>query len=310
MSPPSQTILVPLDGSSAAEAVLPATITLARRLPAGVVLLHVLERDAPRRVHGDRHLTGEGEAERYLREIATRLEHEGIVVASHVHQVPVGDVPLSIAGHAAESRAALILLSVHGGRDPRSWLGGAVAQGVIRHAAPPVLLLRGESERGGAAFAPETVTVALDSERQGEAALPAATMLARALDVPLRLLTVVPTAETIPGDRAAAARLIPSGAAAALDVEAAAAADYLAGIAGRLVASDVDLRVKPVVARGDPARVIASTMRSQPGILALATHGRVGLDALWSGSIGARVIARGDGPFLLVHPEPAAATPH
>ena len=46
-----------------------------------------------------------------------------------------------------------------------------------------------------------------------------------------------------------------------------------------------------------------------PNILALATHGRAGLDALWSGSIGSRVIARGSGPFLLVHPEPAGARP-
>ena len=228
-SPLPDTILVPLDGSPAAEAVLPAAVTLARALPATVKLLHVIERDAPERVHGERHLTGETEAGAYLRGIAARLAAEGIPVTWHVHDAPVGDVPLSIATHAAESGAGLILLGAHGGGDPRSWLTGAVAQGVIRHAAPPVLLLRTDASQGEAGFAPREITVALDFERQGEAGLPAALRLARALDVPLRLLVVVPTVETIPGDQAAAARLMPSGAAAALDVEAAAAADYLAG---------------------------------------------------------------------------------
>ncbi len=36
--------------------------------------------------------------------------------------------------------------------------------------------------------------------------------------------------------------------------------------------------------------------------LALATHGRAGLDALWAGSIGSKVDTRVAGPLLLVHP--------
>jgi nucleotide-binding universal stress UspA family protein len=70
-----------------------------------------------------------------------------------------------------------------------------------------------------------------------------------------------------------------------------------------------DLRVTTEVARGDPAQVIIAHTQTQPSILALATHGRAGFNALWSASVGFRVIARGDGPFLLVHPEPASAEP-
>jgi nucleotide-binding universal stress UspA family protein len=301
------TLLVPLDGSPAAESVLSVAVTLARRLPASVTLLHVIEREAPARVHGETHLTDEPAAVTYLAGIANRLAAEGIPVSWHVHLVPVGDIPLSIAAHAAEHDADLILLSAHGSGDPRSWLTGAVAQGVIRHAAPPVLLLRADRTRG-ATFDPAEITVAIDPARQGEAALPMALLLARALEVPVRLLTVVPTPDTIPGDQAAAARLIPSGAAVALDLEAGAAADYLAALTARRTALAGDVSVVPEIARGDPAQVIASRARAQRNILALATHGRVGLDALWSGSIGSRLIARGDGPFLLVHPEPSTAT--
>ena len=302
------TLLVPLDGSPAAAAVLPAATVLAQRLEAEVVLLHVLERNAPDRVHGERHLTSETDAASYLQGIAEQLAAEHIPVSSHVHLVRVGDIPLSIASHAAESGAGLILLSAHGGGSPRSWLTGAVAQGVIRHAAPPVLLLRSSTKRS-VPFAPEEVIVALDPEQQGEVALPPALRLARSLEIPLRLLMVVPTVETIPGDNAVAARLLPAGASAALDLEATASEGSLTELAGRIAKTAGDVRVVMDVARGDPAQVIVTRTQARPNILALATHGRAGFGALWSASIGSRVIARGSGPFLLVHPEPAGAKP-
>lgn len=303
----AQSLLTPLDGSPAAEAILPAAALLAARMPASVALLHLIERDPPRRVHGQRHLADEREAEAYLRDVASRLGAEGLSATWHVHVVPVGDVPRSIAAHANEHHAGLILLSVHGPGDPRSWWSGAVAQAVIRHANAPVLLVRADARRGAAPFAPQVVTVALDLARQGEAALPAAARLAAALGTPLRLFLVAPTVATIPGDDVAAARLVPSGAAAALDAEAAAAADYLERLAARVSRLSGAVPVVTEVARGDPAQVLTELTRRQPGILALATHGRAGLDALWSGSIGSRVIARASGPFLLVHPEPPDA---
>jgi nucleotide-binding universal stress UspA family protein len=151
--------------------------------------------------------------------------------------------------------------------------------------------------------------VALDTDRQAEVALSPAARLARALAIPLRVLLVVPTVERIPGDRVAAARLLPGGAAASLNLEAADAEDYLAQLVRRIGDKTGELQVTTEVARGDPAQVIIGRMHAGPGILALATHGRAGFDALWSASVGSRVIARGDGPFLLVHPEPAGAEP-
>lgn len=306
-TPAPRAILVPLDGSPAAEAILPAATLLAQRLPASLTLLHTLERNAPARVHGERHLTREDDAEAYLRGMAERLTAAGLTVQWHVHVAPVGNVPRSIATHAAEDGAALILLSTHPVTDPRTWLMGAVAQGVIRYAAPPVLLLRSEGGKS-AAFDPAEVIVALDSERQGEVAIPAALQLATALAIPLRLLAVVPTVETMPGDQAIAARLLPTAAAAALNLEAEAMVMALQQMASTLRTTHPTTTIIPEVARGDPAVVMTTSARARRGVLALATHGRAGLEALWSGSIGSRIVARGDGPFLLVHPEPASAT--
>ena len=55
-------ILVPLDGSSLAEAALPAAVSLAHTFKAPVTLLHVIEQDAPTEIHQYRHLTEAGEA--------------------------------------------------------------------------------------------------------------------------------------------------------------------------------------------------------------------------------------------------------
>lgn len=302
------TLLAPLDGSRLAEGALPAAVALARRLPARITLLHAIERNAPESVHGERHLRDVAEAEGYLAEVAGRLAARGIAADWHVHVVPVGDIARSIATHANEQQAALIVLSTHEVTDPRSWLMGAVAQDVIRFAMAPALVVRTRRKDEPRLFDAAAVIVAMDSEQQGVAALPAAIMLARALQIPLRLLAVVPTVETITGDQAAAARLMPSGARVAFDATAAEMAALLQELQVRLREIAPDLEVTAEVARGDPAQVMAARTRDQRAILALATHGRAGLDALWEGSTGGITIARSDGPFLLVHPEPADST--
>ena len=78
----------------------------------------------------------------------------------------------------------------------------------------------------------------------------------------------------------AAARLLPGGATASLNLEAACAEDYLARLARRVADPAGDLQVMTEVARGDPAQIIIARTQTRPSILALATHGRAGFDAL------------------------------
>ena len=65
-------ILVPLDGSHLAEAALAPAARIAGTLGAPVTLIHIIEQEAPREVHKDRHLTQADEAQAYLREVAAR----------------------------------------------------------------------------------------------------------------------------------------------------------------------------------------------------------------------------------------------
>ena len=80
-----QRLLVPLDGSPLAEAVLPAVRFLAGQGVNHIVLLHVLEHDPPETIHGQRHLTEEISAEQYLKTIAASLLALNVGVDVHVH---------------------------------------------------------------------------------------------------------------------------------------------------------------------------------------------------------------------------------
>jgi nucleotide-binding universal stress UspA family protein len=292
-------ILVPLDGSRLAESALSPAIALAGRLGVRVTLLHVLERGAPGTIHGERHLTSPGEAEAYLTGVASRFSDAGITVAVHTHPSPEGDVATSIAVHALAGQVDLIVMCAHGRGGLRGWLSGAIAQRVVRHGGAPALMIRQETSNGAAPFAPRTVLVALDGTKEGEVALPAALTLAQAFDATLHLLVVVATLATVGGDRAAAARLIPSATSAALDLESETARGYLEGLRARLGDSPVPTTLE--VQRGDASQaVLNSAGRAGESIVALATHGRSGLDALWAASVGSKVVSRATGPLLLV----------
>ena len=304
---PLDHLLVPLDGSRLAEAALPVATSLAARVGARVTLLHILERNAPATIHGERHLTSVGEAESYLNGVASRFADADIAVAVHVHPNPEGNVAASIAAHTAEVGATLIVLCAHGRGGLREWFSGAIAQRVIRETTAPILLIRPVA-RGQAAFAPATVLVALDGTAAGELALSAAVAMAQAFDAALALTMTVATLGTVSGDRAATARLTPHATSAMLDLESDEARRYLDRLRARLDGSG--LTVRATVGRGDPVRIVLDAAEAAgDGLVALATHGRTGLDALWSGSVGTKVVTRAGCPLLLVRATAPAAAP-
>ena len=296
---PMHHLLVPLDGSRLAESALGPAISLAERLQSRVTLLHILERRAPETVHGERHLTSAGEAEAYLAGIASRFADAGIPVEAHTHPSPEGDVAASIAVHARDHRADLIVLCAHGQGGLHDWLFGAIAQRVVRRTGAPVLMIRQALATTTAPFAPRRIVVALDGTSEGEEILPTALATAKAFGAAIELLFVVATLSTIVGDRAAAARLMPAATSAALDQESGSARRYLAELIMRL--DDAGLPITGKVERGEAARmVLSNAAQAGDSLVALATHGRGGLEGLWSASVGTKVIARSVGPLLLI----------
>ncbi|MGH2409429.1 MAG: universal stress protein [Chloroflexota bacterium] len=292
-------MLVPLDGSLLAEAVLPLVERLASVCGATVVLLHVLERSAPATVHGDRHLTTLDQAENYLRETAARLEARGARTRTHAHEAPEGDVARSIVDHASEESADLIVLCTHGRGRVRELLFGSIAQQVVRRGVTPVLLARVAEDRAPLSFAPRIILVPLDGTRGAEAALGPAHGLAGLFGAGLHLVMVVPTVGTIRGDKAPTAPWMPRATEAVLALEEREAAAYLEGLAEE--ARALGFTVTTEIRRGEvSSSLVEETREPDTGLVVIATHGRSGLQAIWAGSVTARVLAQTRAPVLLL----------
>jgi nucleotide-binding universal stress UspA family protein len=295
-----QRLLVPLDGSHLAEAVLPIAARLAEVVGATIALLHVIEKGAPSRVHGEPHLATRPDAEAYLTRLAHRFGADGRLAEYHVHEVPVGNVAQSIAAHAEDQRSDLVLLSTHGAGGIREALWGSIAQRVLQFSHRPTLLVRARAgTQPDSVFAPQTIMVSLDGTAAAEAALPLARTLARALDVDLRLVMVVPTLDTIAGEQLPQATFLPSTTRALLDAQGEQATAYLERLAAAMRSAGVPT-VSEVRRGGPVAELATDAAEHADGLVVVATHGRAGLQAIWSPSVAARLLKRTQAPVLLV----------
>jgi nucleotide-binding universal stress UspA family protein len=134
-------ILVPLDGSPLAEAVLERVRELARGPSSAIVLLRVTEAHVlPGMDPTDAQVRVVREAEDYLASTAQRLREQGVTQVET--SVWYGAPAESIVEAARVRNADLIAMSSHG----RSGLGrlilGSVAEAVLRSTDTPILLLR------------------------------------------------------------------------------------------------------------------------------------------------------------------------
>ena len=292
-------ILVPLDGSHLAEAILPVVTRLADACGATIVLLHIIERNAPSRVHGERHLTDRRDAEAYLAELTQRLGTPDRAVEWHFHEVPVGDVAASIGVHAEEHAIDLVAMSTHGQGGIREVIWGSIAQQTLQHSPVPVLLVRANASATSQTYDPRTIMVTLDATAAAEAALPYAVSLARNLGAQLRLVVVVATPDTLASTQAPTATLLPSTTRALLDLQEKQAVAYLERLADWIRATGVDTIAE--VRRGDAvAQLAIDAGEHDDGLVVAATHGRAGLQAIWSPGVAARLLRRTRAPVLLV----------
>jgi nucleotide-binding universal stress UspA family protein len=157
-----RTALVPLDGSETAEMILPLAATAASALDLELVLLEVVT--APR---GDSVATEQAlaDAARYLDDVAASLR-DGPAVQTHACFASDSEVAGTIARVAEQTRAELIVLATHGRTRSRRWAMGSVADAVVRAAACPVLILRGDATHTGGPI--ERILLAVDGSTTPE----------------------------------------------------------------------------------------------------------------------------------------------
>jgi nucleotide-binding universal stress UspA family protein len=144
-----ETILVPLDGSKRAEAILPHVETMANRFGSTVLLLQVVEPNimyaSPYDTYPELDLEvarqRADEVDDYLSHVEERLSRLGIAAR---RQVEYGPVVLSILEVAESEDVDLIAMASHGRSGLARVFYGSVAAGVLQRIDRPLLLIRAQ----------------------------------------------------------------------------------------------------------------------------------------------------------------------
>ncbi|HET8529197.1 MAG TPA: universal stress protein [Gaiellaceae bacterium] len=285
-------ILVPLDGSALAEAALPPARSFAERLGATLVLLHVLEREPPREVHGEPHLATAADATAYVERRAASLREAGVEVVVDVHERPVSDVAAAIDQHAHEHDADLIAMCAHGRSNLRDRLLGSIAERILRGGSIPILL-RTVRRADPREFRLHDVIVPLDFDHDVERALDAARAIAPAYGAGVTLLSVAEPSSS------PASRLLPASTALAREFATEEVRRRLEALADGLRPQLEHVRV--IASAGRPAAAILDLTRTLPdSLVVLVTDAHGGLSSWYDPSTGRQLLARANLTLLLI----------
>jgi nucleotide-binding universal stress UspA family protein len=152
----------------------------------------------------------------------------------------------------------------------------------------------------------ERIVVPLDMSELAERALPHAVAMAQATGTPIHLIHVV---DVTPLTRLSAVGMgIEQAAVLAalevIEVESAAAEDYLRSIQERLAARGLTATCSVVTGLVEPGLLDAI----QPGdLVTMTTHGRTGIERWLMGSVAEAVLRRSSAPVLLIRATATAA---
>lgn len=137
-------ILVALDGSQVAEAILPYAESLAKEMGSELVLLEVVEPvvlphtfDYRDREKYEQSLIAK--AKRYLNERESALRGKGVKVSSVLLR---GKPAQTILQYAEDNSVSLVALTTHGFSGIAKWAYGSVAFNVVEICPRPILLVR------------------------------------------------------------------------------------------------------------------------------------------------------------------------
>jgi len=298
----SDRILVPLDGSPLAEQALGCAITLARALPAEIVLLRAVS--IPPDTEVVLNSVGlevatlreqvEEEASSYLREVASELEDAHLVVRQVVRHGPPSE---AIVDYAAEPDIRQIVMTTHGRTGISRWTHGSVAERVLQSASVPVLMVRAEEPElyiSPPHVSLRRILVPLDGSRVAEQVLPSVTEIAQALHAKMILFQVpiIYVSGSLSGDWYLPIHGVLET--ATQDAEA-----YLDRTAAGLREEGVTVSTAMRIG-GVADAIIGYAQANRVDLIAMCTHGRTGLGRWLLGSVSDRVLRGSRVPILLV----------
>ena len=308
-----QDILIPLDGSSRAEKVLPVAARLAHITDGTVSLLQAVW---PPSVY----MASVGEivlpdildetipaAKVYLENVANQSSLEGIRTET---EVVIGHPAEAIIAAAKADKTDLVVICSHGYTGEMRWAMGSIAEKVARHVPSPVFILYEDSvlltKSAAIPHRLVRILVPLDGSEHAEIAIAKAVMLATALSSPvqgeLHLTHVV----------SSRGREVSS-----IDEELERAGHYLHTLVERMkhhapgnvnVPPDLALTWSVTVADDVASEILQAAEGNEMGevaagcqVIAMAAHGRGGKQ-LWSlGITTERVLQAARKPLFIVH---------
>jgi nucleotide-binding universal stress UspA family protein len=300
-----RTILVPLDGSPHSEQALPLAAEVARRAHAGLRLACVL---VPK-VEEWTQAISQPYDEQAMLDLAAQRVRQAVPDGPVQTAVLEGPVAETLARHAADVRADLIVLTTHGrGAFSRFWLG-SVTDEMLRCSPVPLLVLRpaGAGPTDAAAEAHvRRVVVPLDGSEFAEAALGPAAALSRLYGAGLELLRVVAPLPAVGPDGVDYVQAATD--AAILGELTRQAGEALETTAERLRRDGLTVTTRVAVHDHVAAAVLEAT---RPGdVVALATHGRRAMVRWLLGSVADKLVRGAEVPVLVVRPTGGAAAQH
>jgi nucleotide-binding universal stress UspA family protein len=275
-------MLVPLDGSLLAEAILPVAEEWAKEDGAEVILLRAMLAHRGLGVDPtEAEVRAVQETEAYLKGVAERLGRRGLKRVRWT--VSYHEPTTAMAGMVARYEVDLIAMATHGRSGLSRLILGSVAEAVVRSSRVPVLLIRGQS--AWKPWANGKILVPLDSSQNAEAILPLVARLAGPRDLTVSLLNIIEPAPFRLEEMVIAARHEE-------------AEGYLARVAEPL--RDKGLRVEWTVEFGMAVEtIVAFAEQALADLIAMVTHGRSGLGRLFFGSVAEGVLRRAMVPVLL-----------
>jgi nucleotide-binding universal stress UspA family protein len=302
-------LLIPLDGSERAEAILAHLTPFLARFNSELTVLVAVETPNveqldmfPKGAVDDMLAAAEGNAFDYAESVTNRLNQQGLQAHGTVRRGRPADVILDMA---EEVDADLVAMSSHGYGGWKHLLHGSTAEQVLRASRAPVLVVKSyehtEVESDPLRQLPlrplrwRRILVPLDGSPDAENVLADAVELAKVQDSVIQLLRV--------GHFAPATGFYADTIPPLSDLKAEKA--YLKEVANRYTSTG--LQIDTEVTLGYPISAIVEYIKHNPvDLVAMTTHGRSGLSRWVLGSVAESLLRRVHVPVFLRRTQPVA----
>ncbi len=294
-------ILVPLDGSSLAECVLPHATAIALANNARITLLHVLER--PSKSTGSLTIDPlewqikKREGAAYLDRINALLSGSGVLIESVIGE---GQSAEYIIDYAINNTIDLIALSSHGRSGLSGWNVSGVVQKIILRSHKSILLVRAykmsRAELTGLRY--RHLFVGLDCSPRSEYILPTATAMAQFFNAHITIGTVVRKPELLNRFPLSEEELETIERISDRNMQI--VSHYFEQLTAQFAPQGIDLQTR--LRAGDNVISVLHDMVAESGadLVMLVAHGRSGDPRFAYGSVATSFIAYGTTALLIV----------